>query len=389
MLTLRTTASICVAMVGLHSFASLGAEENVTPESVATHYADIVLASYEDSLSTAKALTAQVKAFTDAPSNETLSAAKVAWLTAREPYGQTEAYRFYDGPIDDAEGPEGLLNAWPLDEHYIDATIDFPKGGIVQDSKTYPALTADALRELNEKDGDANIATGYHAVEFLLWGQDLNEVPYTAGNRPFTDYTTAANADRRKAYVVLACEMIVSDLESLVAEWQVGGAYRKAFLANPEEAVGKAITGIGSLAGGELAGERMAVALANKDQEDEHSCFSDNTHRDIVTNAIGIHNVYFGQYARINGEVLSGPSIHDLIAAKDPALAAKASAALAESVARASLIQAPFDQEISGTESAPGRQRVQATIGALWAFTKIMPDTAKVIGIEVAIDGAE
>jgi putative iron-regulated protein len=45
-----------------------------------------------------------------------MDAAKEAWLTARQSYGPTEAYRPYGAPIDDDNGPEGQLNACPLDE---------------------------------------------------------------------------------------------------------------------------------------------------------------------------------------------------------------------------------------------------------------------------------
>lgn len=45
-----------------------------------------------------------------------------------------------------------------------------------------PQLLAEELHML---DGvQANVATGYHAIEFLLWGQDLNGTNPGAGNRP-------------------------------------------------------------------------------------------------------------------------------------------------------------------------------------------------------------
>src|SRR5256885_11217291 len=73
----------------------------------------------------------------------------------------------------------------------------------------------------------------------------------------------------------------------------------------------------GSLSRGELAGERLEVALASRDQEDEHSCFSDNTHRDAVTNAQGILNVWQGSYKRLDGSELQGPGIKDWVASKE------------------------------------------------------------------------
>ena len=77
--------------------------------------------AYEASLDSATELDAAIDAFLADPTEETLEAAKQAWLAARDDYGLTEAFRFYGGPIDnETDGPEGLINAWPLDEVYID-----------------------------------------------------------------------------------------------------------------------------------------------------------------------------------------------------------------------------------------------------------------------------
>ncbi|NOG51162.1 MAG: hypothetical protein HND48_18330 [Chloroflexi bacterium] len=113
-------------------------------------YADIAYASYGDSLTTALDLRDAIAAFVAEPSEETFAAAKEAWLAANEPYGQTEAYRFYGGPIDDEDGPEGLLNAWPLDEAYVDYIDSDPNAGIINNLTDYPEITRDLLVSLNE-----------------------------------------------------------------------------------------------------------------------------------------------------------------------------------------------------------------------------------------------
>ena len=59
----------------------------------------------------------------------------------------------------------------------------------------FPEITAEALTAANEEGGETNISTGWHAIEFLLWGQDLSATG--PGARPATDYTTAPNAERR------------------------------------------------------------------------------------------------------------------------------------------------------------------------------------------------
>lgn len=352
---LKKTAIFIAASVALLCAAACNSAQNEIAElkpQVIENYADIVLANYEDSLSTAKTMDAAIEAFVANPTEETHQAAKDAWLAAREPYGQTEAFRFASGPIDDEDGPEGLLNAWPLDEAYIDYVDGMPGVGIVNDAATYPEINAELLESLNEAGAEENISTGYHAIEFLLWGQDLSADGN--GDRSFEDYTTADNADRRGAYLLEASDLLLVHLQSLVDEWKSGGPYRTAFLAQDENtSLQQMMTGIGILSKSELAGERIFVAYDNQDQEDEHSCFSDNTHRDIVTNAQGINNVYTGSYTRVDGSVVSGPSIADLVALADADLAAKMDGLADAALASTQGIPVPFDQAIVQSDQRP------------------------------------
>ncbi len=352
----------------------------VTPDAVVRHYAAGVSAGYEDALAAALQMQQAITAFVARPSAERLAAARDAWRAARDWYGPTEAFRFYGGPIDDEAGPEPRLNSWPLDESYIDYVKGKPGSGIIGNRKL--VITKTALARLNEKGGEENIAVGWHAIEFLLWGQDFND--QGPGDRSFEDYVDgkAPNADRRRQYLLAVTELLIDDLRYLVGAWVPGAAnYRARFEAEGLEAVRKMVVGIGSLTRGELAGERLEVAMNTQDQEDEHSCFSDNTHRDIVANAVGIENVWLGRFARRDGSVLQGPSLQQLVAAADAALADKTTRDIAASVAAARAIQPPFDREIVGGRDAPGRRRVQAVIDALIQQSKDLPQAAAAIGV--------
>jgi putative iron-regulated protein len=350
----------------------------VSPAAVASHYAALVHANYSDTLTAAKDMQAAIAAFVKAPSAEGMQQARDAWLAAREFYGQTEAFRFYGGPIDDDNGPEGQINAWPMDEAYVDHVQGKPKAGMVNNPKL--KITKAALIQANERGGEENVSAGWHAIEFLLWGQDLSETG--PGNRSFEDYVAGkgANAKRRARYLSVATELLVDDLTGLVKAWAPERKnYRAKFEKGGTESVRKMIVGLGSLSRGELAGERMEVALNSQDQEDEHSCFSDNTHRDIVTNALGIRNVWLGQYQRRDGSILQGPGLRDLVALKDAALAEKTSAQMDASVTAAQAIPAPFDQAIA--EGAPGRPAVEKTVASLVAQSKLLVSAASAVGI--------
>ncbi len=372
-----------------------GMAGHVTEEQVVEGYAELVLVSTSDALAKAEHLQEAVAIFVAAPSPSTHERAKRAWLDARFAYGQTEAFRFYGGPIDDDDGPEARLNAWPLDEAYIDYVEGAPAVGLVNDETV--EISKANLAGLNEGamgdvtgigaafEEDKAISTGYHAIEFLLWGQDLSEDG--PGSRPFTDYlvgaeATAPSGDRRGQYLQTITELLVEDLGGVVAQWQPGGSYRQSFLAQPaDEALARMLSGAGILSKGELASERMDVALQTRDQEDEHSCFSDNTHNDFLANALGIQNVWVGGY-----EWYDGVGIDQLVRQADPALAARVDAALLASLEAIVAIPVPFDNAIDAGGAA-GQQTVEAAVNALYDQADLLVEAGLAIGLEnVSVD---
>lgn len=355
-------------------------------QAVVTTYATIVSATYDDALAAARTLDTKAQAFVAAPSAAGLEEVKAAWKAAREPYNQTDAFRFYGGPIDDADGPEGLLNAWPLDEAYIDYVSGNSTSGLINNTSALPTVSKTALVALNEQGGEKNISVGYHVVEFLLWGQDQSASG--PGARSFTDYTTAPNADRRKQYLTACTSLIVDHLQAVATEWTAGssGNYRAQFLALPlDSALQRIGVGLGSLSKGELAGERLQVALDNQDQEDEHSCFSDNTDRDVKGNERGIWNVLNGSYIRTNGTTVSGQNLITLVKLKSGTTRSDAlKAAADDALAKVNAIQAPFDQEIVGADAAPGRQRVRAAVLAARAQADQLVQAFGALGIPLS-----
>jgi putative iron-regulated protein len=354
-----------------------------------TTYADIVLASYTDSVSSANDLHDAINAFLTNPSESTLDNVRQVWKDSREPYLQTEVYRFYDGPIDheavtdnEVDGPEGLLNAWPLDESWIDYTVDNDSSGIVNDTSI--EITAANLLDLNEDGGEENVATGYHAVEFLLWGQDFSESG--PGARPYTDFVTdgtgtASNQDRRSEYLTVASELMIVHLSDLKTAWMdTEDSYRTDFLAeSSEEQLRRILTGMIILSGFETGGERLQAALDSGDQEDEHSCFSDNTHRDMIQDIQGVANVYNGTYGSV-----SGVSIQDVVAELDSELAERLNTEIQDSLQAAQSLQTPFDNEIA-IDNTEGRERVQTLITALRTQEKTMEEVFRAFELDVPV----
>ena len=367
-------------------------DDTATPdkEPAVFNYAVIVESSYQDSLATAEALNASLKAFVETPNQETLSSAKAAWKASREPYLQTEVYRFYGGPIDNEEnGPEGLLNAWPLDENHIDyvangdGTNDWT--GFVNGTDEISAASVEAH---NEAGGESNVATGYHAIEFLLWGQDLTDpAENKPGQRSFQDYVDggdAQNAERRGAYLLVAGDLLVANLQQVHQEWAVGGAYRASFEADADQAFENILTGMTILSGFETGGERLQAALDSGEQEDEHSCFSDNTHRDMIQDVQGVWNVWTGTYTKVDGTQISGTSIKSVVEEVAPELAASLDSRISTSLQLANAMQVPFDLAIA-TSNAEGRVGVQALVESLLIQESLLEDVFDAFQLEVPV----
>jgi putative iron-regulated protein len=380
-----------------------------TAKEVLRNYADLAEAGYGDASATANTLKLAVDAFLAKPTETNLRAARAAWIAARVPYMQTEAFRFGNKIIDDWEG---RVNSWPLDEGLIDyvsgsygsdspenelyaanviANTTLTIGGKKLDtSKITKELLADTLQEAGGV--EANVATGYHAIEFLLWGQDLNGTGPGEGNRPASDYDlkqcSHGNCDRRAQYLSAATDLLVDDLAWMAAQWGDTGEARKQLLDGTDEAgLTEILTGLGSLSYGELAGERMKLGLMIHDPEEEHDCFSDNTFASHYYDALGIRNVYLGRYRRVDGSVVEGPSVSDLVNAKqadiDTELKAKLDAtmsAMTDLYRRGITVEA-YDQMI-GEGNAEGNATVERAIDGLLDQTKSLERAVAVLDLK-------
>ncbi|MCP4957355.1 imelysin family protein [Photobacterium aquimaris] len=381
-----------------------------TKQEVVAHYADLAHSVYSDALVTAQTLDKTIAAMIANPSAQTLTAARVAWKAARVPYQQSEVFRFGNGVVDDWEGQ---LNAWPLDEGLIDYVAgdyqhelgnDGAKANIIASNKLQVGnkeidvtkITPQLIAGLNELGGsEANVASGYHAIEFLLWGQDLQGTAAGAGERPFTDFVkgdgcTNGNCDRRADYLAASAQLLINDLQWMEKQWSAAEVnnYRAELLAEPaDNGLRKMLFGMGSLSLGELAGERMKVALEANSPEDEHDCFSDNTHNSHYYNEQGIYNVYTGSYQTVNGDLLQGPSINDLVVKKDAKAAADIKAQFETARTQVyTLVEAAeknnqhFDQLIAASNKA-GNRLVNQSISALVQQTVAIEQVAKIIGV--------
>jgi len=408
------TALPAAAMaLGLFCFSPALAADGT--KDVLKTYADIAQAGYEDSLETAKTMQLAINEFLSEPTEPNLRAARAAWIAARVPYMQTEAYRFGNAIVDDWEGK---VNAWPLDEGLIDyvaevygaespenelyvanviKNVSLTMGGKkIDTSKFTKELLADELQEAGGV--EANVATGYHAVEFLLWGQDLNGTDAGAGNRPATDFDTKncsnGNCARRAEYLSTVTDLLVDDLAWMAEQWAPGGDAREG-VGGGEEGLTTIMTGLGSLSYGELAGERIKLGLMIHDPEEEHDCFSDNTHASHFFDALGIRNVYLGRYRRADGSFVVGASVSDLVKAKDPKVDAELRAKLdatmdaMNALYLRALTTESYDQMI-GEGNEEGNKVVQDVVDALLGQTKAIERAVAILDLKsIEFEGSD
>lgn len=404
-----------LALVG--AFVSVAIAPQLSASTLTETYADIAKAGYEDSLASAQVLSAAIEELLATPSAENLASAREAWVESRVPYQQTEVYRFGNVAVDEWEGK---VNAWPLDEgliDYVDASYGTDSesnvlyvanvvanesvvigGKAIDASVLTPALLEESLHEAGGS--EANVATGYHAIEFLLWGQDLNGTGEGAGARLHTDFDSEncsnGSCERRSAYLKAATDLLISDLQDMVAQWQPDGAARATLIESGESGVvSAALTGMGSLSYGELAGERMRLGLMLHDPEEEHDCFSDNTHFSHFYDAKGVQNVYLGQYSRTDGSAVEGESLSDKVQAVDKALDAEVQKHLEETMAAMQIMVdraeggEAYDQMIAEGNDE-GNAVVQAAIDALVQQTRSIERVVVALGAgAVEIEGSD
>jgi putative iron-regulated protein len=351
-------------------------------EGAVRQYALQLHANYKDSVAQLTALKAAVDAFVEGPSAEGLVACREAWLSAHRWYSQGEVSRFYGGPIDRAQVG---MNEWPIDENFIDYTLGNPKGGIINDPGAFPEITPPALASADEK-GVETVSTGFHAIEFLLWGQrgDQKEGP---GTRPYTDYVdggTAANQDRRRAYLSAATSMLLDDMRGLEAEWDLSekNSYASRFVSDkPQDALTKVFRGLSQMAISELFYERLFDPVVSLDRKDEESCFSESTHNDLVANALSIEDVYTGHYRTSDGTHMQGPSLSDLVRAKSPTLDGQIRAQMGAVLTSIEAIPPPFDHAVLAPAASPENRAVQTAVTAFQPVQGTLGQIAQVLGI--------
>lgn len=362
----------------------------VLANNIVESYSNLVLSSYQNAYNQAKILQKDINALLAHPNADTLAQARIAWINARQAYLPTEAFRFYEGPIDfeDSEsgesGPESRLNAWPLNEGFIDSVAGKPQSGLIHQLNT--PMTLENIVKNDQVSDEADVTTGFHAIEFMLWGQDFSAVG--PGDRDAVDFSGEDTVkERRREYLRLVTQLLVEDLAGLVAAWQPNqDNYRKSFNSLTEKAaVGKILTALATLSAFEMASERLAVALDSGDQEDEHSCFSDTTHQDFIYDQLGIINVLFSSNANYRGMPLLFWLRQQYQNDTKAAQLQKLLEQLHQTQALTLALAQPFDRILISDIGSSERTTAEALIVSLQKQGQLFQEIGQSLGLDVSI----
>ncbi len=317
------------------------------PQDIAQNYRAMAGAVYSDSLSTAEDFQDAVDVFLADPTEQNLEAARTEYKEMRVPYQQSEIMRWDEGIAGEGvgdEGPasvddwEGQVNAWPLDEAQIE---DIISGGASSEDITTSLLVDKNGALPDGTEDEANVTTGVHAVEFMLWDRD--EEAKGPGQRAASEFaslsscagTFTTEACRNSKYLEVATQLLVDDLSDMAAEWTAEAANTEGTLAynflESDSQGDYILQAIASMAVGELGGARLSAGLWRDasvletltpdegetfkagDHEEEHDCFSDLSHVAVYYNFQGIKNALNGSYTALDGTVVSGASFGDYI----------------------------------------------------------------------------
>jgi putative iron-regulated protein len=381
----KKAAGACLAFALLLAACQGGGNREDAGREALGRYRGQAHALATESLQGARRLHAAVLELEAAPAPASLEAARAAWRAARVPYSRSEALRFGNWFVDEADE---WLNAWPVDEGLLDYVADDYSASATNPWARLNLVAAPDAIELNGQrfatapmqrivpkslqamgDMETQVATGYHAIEFLLWGQDRN--PHGPGDRPWTDFDATARCtsgtqpaparqcSRRARLLVSLLELLIQDLERLQAQWaDTPGSYGDRLVqGDVAHGLRRALFGLAAMSGEEMAGERLQVALLSGVQEEEQDCFSDDTHRSLLHNGEGV-------------ELLYRQSLADYARRHAPAQAKELEAALEDSRRALLALHAAgeagqgFDRLI-GEERDIGQPLLQAAIDAL------------------------
>ncbi|RDV37178.1 peptidase M75 [Bradymonadaceae bacterium TMQ3] len=299
----------------------------------------VIVPTYELLNTRASALVVAVDAFVLAPTDITLEAAQDAWKATREPWEQSEGFLF--GPVD-AAGIDPALDSWPVEKAELDGVL----------------ASDDELTETYVASLDVN-KKGFHAVEYLLFGQ--------SSTKSAADFT-----EREFDYLVASANELQANTEYLADAWTEGvdgqPAYRDIFVSAGDAdnavypsraaAAQEIVEGLVGILD-EVANGKIGDPYTEQDTLLVESQFAFNSLSDFKDNMRSVQNAYLG---RVEAASTSGSGLTVFVSAKDSELDDKVKVEIQATIDALDQIAEPFRDSITDEAQATHIEAAQAAI---------------------------
>ena len=228
---LTTAFTLLIALLCCTSGAIAADSPSDDPLDKTTRYAwELGLQSLINTEQASRNLSAQLDLFLADPSEASMANVRQEWRNSHQQWQQHAVWialaKAQPRRFAILNSHYFALDARELQPGYLDAVQDYPFSGIVNDISI--VLTADSLRQQHGLTDSSEVSLGFHALEFLLWGE--------YGQRSFNDFLpiSTINAEqnaaglttgdlpnnRRRTVLRLLTQLLADDVQRLRQDWQ-------------------------------------------------------------------------------------------------------------------------------------------------------------------------
>ena len=319
-------------------------------DAIINQYVDnVVMPTYSDLKEKNSDLYLSVVDFGNAPSDAKFQAICDAWLAAREPWEQSEAFLF--GPVADF-GLDPNMDSWPLDQEAIVNTLKSQQWNDMTWSGDYD--------EDDEAIAAAQNVRGFHTLEFLAFrdGKARTLTDQAASDNAADYVYNETNATAWAQYMRNTAQLLVDDVTLLCNEWEDsyanefkkhnGGDFTSG-LSCIEQLIDGCIDIAGEVGGAKI-GEPYDLYMSGKKTEALYaveSWYSWHSRDDYTNNIYSIRNAYYGSR---DGSIHNN-SLSKLVAKYDQELDQKVKQAIDRAAKNIQAIPQPFRNNINSTEA--------------------------------------
>jgi putative iron-regulated protein len=216
------------------AFELLNPQLSASAKEIALDYVGQIGADLNQAGIEIEKLQSSIHTLIDDTSDESLNSSKQAWLNTHSTYELTTLHRYFATQLLDEQNSLALMqlqyqiNHWPIIPGYIDYVDGYPDSGIVHDINVN--LDSDSLREQHGSFDVSEVSLGFHVIEFLLWGYDIDSVA-----RPAADFYAVLELspeemvqgysleqlsnNRRRLFLTVVVDTLVEDFQTLQSLW--------------------------------------------------------------------------------------------------------------------------------------------------------------------------